>query len=90
MTPRRRSPSGQRRDHTVDFAKAPAGPCAVHAGGFRRGAGLAGRPTPPGRLDARSPGPNARSCGPSTRVHPARRTPADHSGPIAQNQLAYQ
>ena len=93
MTPRRRSPSGRRRDHAIDFPKAPAGPAAVDAGGFRRGAALAGRPTPPERLEAARQVPPAPSHAP--RAPPqghrlAATAPAGHSGPIPQNQLAYQ
>ena len=65
MTPRRRSPSGRRRDHTVDFAKAPAGPGAVNAGGFRATAGLAGPPTLSGCLKAPRHGSRARSHPPA-------------------------
>ena len=63
----------RRPRHPVDFTKAPAGPSAMGAGGFRRGRAWRGRPNPPGRLEApqaRSPGPIARSCGPSPRPPP--------------------
>ena len=66
MTPRRRSPSGRRRDHTVDFAKAPAGPGAVNAGGFRRGGpcGSTEASRAPRGCPAGSPGPIPPCCGP--------------------------
>ena len=47
MTPRRRSPSGRRRDHTVDFVKAPAGPGAVDPDAHGGLGGVLGGEKPP-------------------------------------------